>query len=249
MCVCAQTFLSKPEIITCIHKCKTECNKVLNLSLYTTGYTKSVTDEEFKASQEMGLASTVTYLKESWTSALKSAVKSSLKEIGKGWFNLNETRTEVYAMSKLKRFLKMVNFLMQDCVITMAEASLHNYADFVIERSSYQIEVISCSEVVATPFGGAIQFSHLPPLFVTDLEAKDGECVGYRVEPSDFVTAVLGVFDKGSASVQDIPQVHTRTHTHAHLLPTSLPSHLSLTLHTPSIPPSLSRDAHSSRSL
>ena len=67
----------------------------------------------------MGLASTVTYLKESWTSALKSAVKSSLKEIGKGWFNLNETRTEVYAMSKLKRFLKMVS-TMQDCVITMA---------------------------------------------------------------------------------------------------------------------------------
>ena len=49
-----QTFLSKPEIITCIHKCKTECNKVLNLSLYTTGYTKSLTDEKFKTLKRWG---------------------------------------------------------------------------------------------------------------------------------------------------------------------------------------------------
>ena len=59
--------------------------------------------------------------------------------MGKGWFNLNETATEVYAMSKLKRFLRMVNFVMQDCVITMAQGSLQAYTDFVLARTAFEV--------------------------------------------------------------------------------------------------------------
>ena len=74
----------------------------------------------------MGLtAAAVSYLKDTWLSALKSAVRTGLKSVGKGCFNLAETNREVYGMSKLSRFLKMVNFVMQDSVVTMAEASLH----------------------------------------------------------------------------------------------------------------------------
>ena len=44
------------------------------ISLFSTAYTKSVSDEEFKQSQDQALAATVSYLKETWSSALKSAV-------------------------------------------------------------------------------------------------------------------------------------------------------------------------------
>ena len=37
--------------------------------------------------------------------------------------------------------------------------------------------------------------------------AKEGEGVGYKVEPSSFVSTVVGVYDKAAASVQDIPQL------------------------------------------
>ena len=86
-----RTFLSKPEIIFCTHKVGGECQKVLGLSLFQTSITKSMTDEEFRATQESTLQATVHYLKDTWSSALKSAVKTSLKDVGKGWFNLNET--------------------------------------------------------------------------------------------------------------------------------------------------------------
>ena len=126
---------------------RAECNKVVSLSLFTTAYTKSVTDEEYKTTQDAALLATKSYLTDTWSSAIKSAVRNSLKEVGKGWFNLNETVSEVYQMSKLKRYLKMVNFIMQDSVVYMAEASLRAYTSFVIERSAFDCEVISPSDV------------------------------------------------------------------------------------------------------
>jgi hypothetical protein len=47
---------------------------------------------------------------------VRNHVKSSLRDVGKGWFNLKESNRELYDFSKLRRFLTMVNFLMQVCV-------------------------------------------------------------------------------------------------------------------------------------
>lgn len=48
--------------------------------------------------------------------AMKNHVRSCLKDVGKGWFNLHESNREVYEHSKLKKFLNMVNFMMQVCL-------------------------------------------------------------------------------------------------------------------------------------
>ena len=202
-----QTLLSKPEIIICTQKIREECNKLLGMSLFATTITKSVSDEEFSATQATALEEAVTYLKSNWTSTLKSAIRVSLKEVGKGWFNLQETVSEVYAMSKLRRFLKMVNFIMEDTVVYMAEASLKSYTDFIVARASFDVVVTSCAEVKSTPQPSARATAHLPPLFVTEIIAKDGEGIGWKVEPSAFVELALEVFALAAASVQDIPQL------------------------------------------
>ena len=80
-----------------------------------------------------------------------AAVRNGLKSVGKGCFNLAESNREVYGMSKLSRFLKMVNYMMEDCVIFMADASLQAYVDFVAERTDYTVEVTSPSEVSRVP--------------------------------------------------------------------------------------------------
>ena len=201
------TFLSKPEIIACSQKVRSECNKVLAMSLLSTGFTKSFTDEEITKEQTTVLAATVAYLKDTWTNTLKSIVRNGLKDVGKGWFNLQEKSTEVYAMSKLKGFLRMVNFMMQDCVIFMAEASIRSYADFVIARSGWQVTVTSPSEVTRTPRLEAVPFTHLPPLFTTSLLVKDGEGVSYSIQPQAFIDAMLEAYDKAVGSVQDLPQL------------------------------------------
>lgn len=39
---------------------------------------------------------------------LKVAIKSSFKDVGKGWYNLHESNMETYEFSKLRRFLTLV---------------------------------------------------------------------------------------------------------------------------------------------
>lgn len=50
--------------------------------------------------------------KEGWVSKLEKIIKGSFKDVGKGWFNINEESKETYEFGKLKKFLTLVNFMM-----------------------------------------------------------------------------------------------------------------------------------------
>ena len=51
---------------------------------------------------------------------VRNHIKSSLRDVGKGWFNLKESNRELYDFSKLRRFLTMINFLMQASAVVLA---------------------------------------------------------------------------------------------------------------------------------
>lgn len=53
------------------------------------------------------------FLKDSWLTTLRASVRSCLRDIGKGWFNLEETNWEVYRMSKISKLMESVRFMMQ----------------------------------------------------------------------------------------------------------------------------------------
>ena len=53
------------------------------------------------------------YLKDSWISALRAGVRTNLRDVGRGWFNLQESDWEVYQASKLKKLIEMIKFNMQ----------------------------------------------------------------------------------------------------------------------------------------
>jgi dynein heavy chain len=52
--------------------------------------------------------------------------------VGKGWFNIHETSKETYEFGKLKKFLTLVNFMMQDTVLTMTKDSVREFVEFVL---------------------------------------------------------------------------------------------------------------------
>lgn len=54
------------------------------------------------------------YLRDTWQTTLKAGIKSSFKDVGKGWYNLHESNMETYEFSKLRRFLSLVRFHMED---------------------------------------------------------------------------------------------------------------------------------------
>ena len=54
------------------------------------------------------------FLKDSWISTLKVAMRSSLRDMSKGWYNLYETNWEVYLMSKLRKLMELLKSNMGD---------------------------------------------------------------------------------------------------------------------------------------
>lgn len=60
-------------------------------------------------------------------------IKSCFKDVGKGWFNLNvtEDEKESYEFGKLKKFLSLVNFMMQDTVLNLCKLSVYEFVDYM----------------------------------------------------------------------------------------------------------------------
>lgn len=71
--------------------------------------------------------------KEGWVGALEKIIKAQFKAVGKGWFNIDENSKETYEFGKLKKFLMMVNFMMQDTVLNLSKNSVAEFVQFIID--------------------------------------------------------------------------------------------------------------------
>jgi len=78
---------------------------------------------------------------------LEKIIKGSFTEVGKGWFNIHETSKETYEFGKLKKFLTLVNFMMQDTVLSLCKESVREFVQFMIKFMPIQSDVKSTSEV------------------------------------------------------------------------------------------------------
>lgn len=73
------------------------------------------------------------FLKDTWKDTLRAAVRTSLRDVGKGWFNLYETNWEVYQVSKMKKFMEMVKFNMQDSLRYLVQDSLVSFTQMILD--------------------------------------------------------------------------------------------------------------------
>ncbi len=139
---CTQAFVTKPEIIVALSKITTECQRVAKLGLFNTQIPKCVRIDEFEQLQTSAMGQTHHVLADSWVTALKNAVKNSLRDSGKGWFNLHERSRDVYMMSKLRRFMVRVGFLMENNIYHLVEDSLHTYTHFILSAAPVSVQVM-----------------------------------------------------------------------------------------------------------
>lgn len=63
--------------------------------------------------QKQTSSETIEYLKIDWLNSVVQNVKISLRDIGKGCFDLNQTTPYIYDVMKLKRFVCLKIFIMQ----------------------------------------------------------------------------------------------------------------------------------------
>jgi len=143
-----------------------ECLNVLQVSIYNTKIGKSVKLEEFQNLQSAAFQASLGAFKSKWAMVIKNHIRAGFKDAGKGWFNLQESSTEVYNFSKLKKFFILVNSRMQDALRFNIMRNVSEYVHFVRQLSAAQIIIKSSGEV-------QVYNAQLPPLFALDLLIVD----------------------------------------------------------------------------
>jgi dynein heavy chain len=220
--------LTKIEVIKTLSKVKVECDKLLSNSLFLTSIAKIVKLDEFEQMQNQSLQNVKGQLKEGyvltlnamsshiftticrWLPSLKMMIKNGFKDVGKGWFNMHESNLEVYKISKLKKFMTTVKFIMQDSLRFLVLNSLAEFIRMIGSISSQRVIVNGTNDV--RPFDpnaidkGVVSETLRRPLFQIDLVFKNGK-VCYNTELPMYEMSLLALFDKSLTTVENLPQL------------------------------------------
>jgi dynein heavy chain len=66
-----------------------------------------------------------------WHEKIKNMIKTGLEEVGdgntKGWFNTQQTDIQIYRLSKLSRFMKLIRLKMQDTLHSLIHSSVTSF--------------------------------------------------------------------------------------------------------------------------
>ncbi|EDL24804.1 mCG3819, partial [Mus musculus] len=82
------------------------------------------------------------FLKDSWISTLKVAMRGSLRDMSKGWYNLYETNWEVYLMSKLRKLMELIKYMLQDTLRFLVQDSLGSFTQFIGDACCSVLECV-----------------------------------------------------------------------------------------------------------
>ncbi|XP_032314242.1 dynein heavy chain 1, axonemal isoform X8 [Camelus ferus] len=199
------SLLTRSEVITALSKVRAECNKVTAMSLFHSSLSKYSRLEEFEQIQSQTFSQVQMFLKDSWISTLKVAMRSSLHDMSKGWYNLYETNWEVYLMSKLRKLMELLKYMLQDTLRFLVQDSLTSFSQFVSDACC---SVLDCTDdmvwgedLIISPYR-----PRKNPLFIVDL-VLDTSGVHYSTPLEQFETSLLNLFDKGILATHAVPQL------------------------------------------
>jgi dynein heavy chain len=147
---CFHSLFIKDEVIRAMVDIREECNKVnQDYRIFETNMGgKIMRVEEFKQHQSASIASLRHSTREQgWVGRLEKIIKKEFNSVGKGWFNINENSKETYEFGKLKKFLLLVNFMMQDTVLTLCQDSVKEFKDFILEFVPEETIITDCANI------------------------------------------------------------------------------------------------------
>ena len=197
------SLLTQPKVVSCLARVRTEHdNWVLGKSPLSTGINRSVSLQEWKNVQSQATASLTTELQEKWGPNIRNHIVSSLRDVGKGWFNLQETNRDIYEFSKLKRLLKLITFSMEDSLRFMVEETVLKYAGFIEKAAAGDVVITDPKTVEKTDILRS-------GLFTLELLAEDGPEGGLKFNPLPdvYLDACLEAYDAALSSTGAVEKV------------------------------------------
>ncbi|CAF1941259.1 unnamed protein product [Rotaria magnacalcarata] len=201
------SLLTSKPAIDALKLVRTECDYVINnLSLLQKTIPKHVKLDEFESMQFNQTSTTHMYLTDTWKNNLRQGIKTKFIDVGRGWYNINESDFHIYQVSKLKKFIERVKFMMQDTLRFLVQDSCQNYVRMITDACS---PVLNMTEGFKWPANDLINTPYRPPknpLFHLDITIDQ---VGPRYITSyeNFANNILGAFDRAIVQTQAIPQI------------------------------------------
>ncbi|XP_028841933.1 dynein heavy chain 1, axonemal isoform X2 [Denticeps clupeoides] len=200
-----KTLLTKPEVLYALHKTRAECNRVATMNLFHVTFTKPMRLQEFQTVQSHAFTQVQHFLQDSWVTSVCNGIQSSLQDAGPGWFNLAESRWEIYSMSKLRSLMSLVCYSLQDTLRSLVLDSLDSLSRLLSDACQ---SVLSCSDnmvwgsdLINSPFKPKKN-----PLFLLDL-VLDQTGVHYSTPLENFESSVMTLFENGILSTYNVPQI------------------------------------------
>lgn len=199
------SLLTKLEVVCTMSKIRVECDKLANTGLFNLNYIKTVKLDEFEQTQVQSLQNVKGGLKDGWINVLKTAIKNGFKEVGKGWYNMLESNFEVYKISKLRKFMTSVKFIMQDSLRTMVISSIGEFVKSLKSITSQNVTINGPNDVKISP-SSKNEATLKRPLFLVDLAFKSGK-LQYNIDLELFESTLLGLFDRAITTPDNLPQL------------------------------------------
>lgn len=129
------SFAMDQAVVNALSKVHLECDKVTAMSLFNVNLVKCMDLDDFQLIQAQTYDHAASYLRNVWTPNSRNMVTHSLKNQGKGWFNLKESDQHAYDNGKLRKFFCLVRLVMQDALRSLVTSSTTSLV-LLIERAN-----------------------------------------------------------------------------------------------------------------
>lgn len=199
------TYLGEQHIIDALLQVQESLLIREELRVFQLPIDKAISLEEFGQMQNQSIDRALSTLQTSWLKNIQESIRDNLKHIGKGWLNMNEPSRDIYEMSKLKRFMTTVRFMMEDAVRIIMTTSIDEFVQFFVDKCSFDAEIRGPSDVTIS-FRQILNEEIPKPIFSVEIIFKDID-FSYNIELSDFKSKMLQLFERIIYDFHTIPQI------------------------------------------
>lgn len=197
---------NKIEAMYIIHQIQIE-NVLLEKIIFYAIPEKSQRIEEFATNQLAAGNNLATLIKETWINAITSSVRQNLKDVKKGWFNIDEDNLEVYKFSKLRRFMCRINFKLEDVIRDMMYRTVADYCTMIKQFCPQSIKIISKDSVEI--IGGKFPLFTVDLKFINTTPQAPAQFV-YSTTAEALFNAIMVPFDHIFKSLKGIVKIERR---------------------------------------
>ncbi|XP_069004796.1 dynein axonemal heavy chain 1 [Embiotoca jacksoni] len=200
-----KTMLTKPEAMCVLSEVRAECSKVATMRLFNITCIEPLRLDKFEIMQSQIHNQIHLYFREAWLVRLSNSIRYNLENIGKGAYDVNVSRWDMYKFSKVYKLMVMLRLSLQDSLRYLVQDSLISLTQWLLDACHC---VLTCPQELVWGIN-LITSPYKPknnPLFLVDL-ILDQTGVHYSTPLESFETTIVNLFDKGILATHKVPQL------------------------------------------